>query len=253
MGSTPAVIEALVNETKVDHSRREGPQRRVTIARPFAVGRYEVTFAEWDVCMAEGGCKYRPGDEGWGRGKRPVMKVSWYHITEEYLPWLSRRTRKTYRMLSEAEWEYAARAGSTTRYHFGDSERDLCTYGNVADEAMKQKDKYRIYVANCLDGHVNTAPVGSFRPNAFGLHDMHGNVAEWVQDCWNASYKGAPSDGSAWTTGDCHVRVLRGGSWTEFPLQRLRSAYRARNVPGYPVNILGFRVARTLLEHSRNQ
>jgi formylglycine-generating enzyme required for sulfatase activity len=222
----------------------EGPQRRVTIARPFAVGKFEVTFAEWDACVAAGGCKHRPEDEGWGRGNRPVIHVSWDDITEEYLPWLSRKTGKTYRLLTEAEWEYAARAGSTTRYHFGDNERDLCTYGNVADLTAKQKHKDWT-ITNCRDGYVNTASVGSFQPNAFGLYDMHGNVWEWVQDCENESYGGAPSDGSAWTAGDCGRRILRGGAWN-FDAQFLRSAYRGGNSADVRISINGFRVGRTL-------
>src|SRR5262245_1417633 len=155
----------------------EGPQRTVTMERVFAVGKHEVTFADWDACLAVGGCKHNPDDEGWGRDKRPVINVSWDDITKEYLPWLSRKTGRTYRLLTEAEWEYAARAGSGTRFHFGDNERDLCTYANVAD--LTAKEKYKDWtVANCRDGHVNTAAVGSLKVNPFGLHDMHGNVWE---------------------------------------------------------------------------
>ena len=175
----------------------EGPQHRVTIARPFAVGKFEVTFAEWDACVAAGGCKHMPGDERGGRGKRPVTNVSWDNITKEYLPWLSPRTGKAYRLLTEAEWEYAARAGTTTRYAFGDT----------ISKSQAQ------YSESILGSAGRTVEAGSFPANRFGLHDMHGNVWEWVQDCWNGSYNGAPSDGSAWTTRDCSLRVLRGGSW----------------------------------------
>jgi formylglycine-generating enzyme required for sulfatase activity len=222
----------------------EGPQRKVGIAAPFAAGKFEVTFAEWDACVTAGGCKHRPSDEGWGRGKRPVMNVSWDDITREYLPWLLRKTGKTYRLLTEAEWEYAARAGSATRYHFGNDEKGLCTYGNVADETAKEKYKDWT-VANCRDGYVNTAPVGSFKPNAFGVHDMHGNVWEWVHDCYKGSYAEAPLDGSAVTSGDCRGRVLRGGSWIGNP-GGLRSAYRNRNNTANRDNYFGFRVGRTL-------
>ena len=196
----------------------EGPQRKVTIPRPFAAGRYEVKFAEWDECVAAGGCKHRP-DGGGGRGILPVVDVSWEDVTTEYLPWLSRTTGKTYRLLTEAEWEYAARAGSTTRYSFGDDEKALCTYANVADMSAQEqyKDLTLATLASCRDGHIHTSLVGSFRPNAFGLYDMHGNVWEWVQDCWNANYSGAPSDGSAWITGDRCLHVLRGGSWINGP------------------------------------
>jgi formylglycine-generating enzyme required for sulfatase activity len=146
--------------------------------------------------------------------------------------------------LTEAEWEYAARAGSATRYHFGNDEKGLCTYGNVADETAKEKYKDWT-VANCRDGYVNTAPVGSFKSNAFGLHDMHGNVWEWVYDCYKGSYAEAPLDGSAVTSGDCRGRVLRGGSWIGNP-GGLRSAYRNRNNTANRDNYFGFRVGRTL-------
>jgi hypothetical protein len=153
-------------------SDSEGPQHRVTIARPFAVGKFEVTFAEWDACVAAGGCSHRPGDQGWGRGNRPVIDVSWNDITQQYLPWLSRKTGKTYRLLSEAEWEYAARAGTTTAFSTG---RTITpeqanfdgnyTYGGSAKGVYRSK----------------TVEVGSFPPNAFGLFDMHGNLWEWCR------------------------------------------------------------------------
>jgi formylglycine-generating enzyme required for sulfatase activity len=202
----------------------EGPQHRVTIARPFAVGKFEVTFAEWDACVAAGGCRHNPDDRGWGRGKRPVINVSWDDITREYLPWLSRKTGKSYRLLTEAEWEYAARAGATTPY----------TTGRTITKNQANFEAER------------TVEVGSYAANAFGLHDMHGNVWEWVQDCWNGSYSGAASNGSARTAGDCSRRVVRGGSWVASP-RFLRSAVRG----GYTSIIRiddngGFRVARTL-------
>ena len=249
MGSSAAEIAAL-KEGEFDLFSAEGPRRRVTIRRPFAVGRFEVTFAEWDACLAEGGCSLRPDDNGWGRGKRPVAGVRRSDITQQYLPWLSRKTGKTYRLLTEAEWEYAARAGTTTRYHFGNRESDLCTYGNVLDLTYLTENDDMNGRLSCRDGYGRkTAPVGSFMPNAFGLYDMHGNVWEWVQDCWNASYNGAPSDGSARTTAKCNGHVFRGGSWLD-PPDWLRSAKRywgkdeTRGV-GKTDNI-GFRVGRTL-------
>jgi formylglycine-generating enzyme required for sulfatase activity len=207
-----------------EHDREpdEGPQHRVVVARPFAVGRFEVTFAEWDACVAARACMHRPKDDGQSPDKRPVMNVSWDDVTKEYLPWLSRKAGKAYRLLTEAEWEYAARAGATTRYAFGDA----------------------ITKGQALYGRSRTAEVGSFPPNAFGLHDMHGNVSEWVQDCWNATYNGAPADGSAWTDGDCSRRVLRGGSWFVIA-QALRSANRLKAASGSR-DSWGFRVARTL-------
>ncbi len=226
-----------------DGRDNEKPVRRVTIARAFAAGKFEVTFAEWDACVLAGGCSHRPGDEGWGRGSRPVINVSW-DDTQAYIKWLSGKTGQRYRLLSESEWEYAARAGSSTEYPFGDSESGLCGYGNVADGTSKST--YGDWtVAPCSDGHVHTAPVGSFRANRFGLHDTVGNVWEWVGDCWNGSYEGAPSDGSMRTSGDCSRRVLRGGSWGSVP-RDVRSAIRSGNQSGNRYVNFGFRLARTL-------
>ena len=222
----------------------ETPQHRVTFNRPFAAGRFEVTFAEWDACVASGGCRHRPNDEGWGRGKRPVINVSWTDVTTEYLRWLNGKTGKTYRLLSEAEWEYVARAGATTRYFFGEDMNGLCTFANVPDLAAKEKQKDWV-IAGCRDGYFTTAPVGSFRPNAFGLYDVHGNVWEWVQDCWNPNYSVAPIDGSPWLLRECNARVLRGGAWNSLP-QLLRLANRGRNQPEFRSNFNGFRVARNL-------
>jgi formylglycine-generating enzyme required for sulfatase activity len=204
----------------------EGPQRQVTIAQPFWVGKYEVTFAEWDAWVAAGGCN-KPNDAGWGRGNRPVINVSW-NDAKEYVGWLSRTTGKTYRLLSEAEWEYVARAGSTTAFWWG-------------DDVGQNK-------ANChgcgskWDGK-STAPVGSFAENSFGLHDTAGNVWEWVEDCYHDSYDSAPKDSSAWLDGDDCSRVLRGGSWN-FATGFARSASRFRVYPGYRDDNDGFRVAR---------
>jgi formylglycine-generating enzyme required for sulfatase activity len=215
----------------------EGPQRTVTISRAFAVGKFEVTFAEWDACVAGGGCNgYRPGDEGWGRGNRPVINVNW-NEAQAYVQWLSNRTGKRYRLLSEAEWEYVARAGETTAYPWGSSaSHEFANYG---------KDECCDGLAQGRDRWVNTSPVRSFPANRFGLHDMHGNVYEWTEDCYNESYAGAPSDGSAWRSGDCSRRVLRGGSW-DFGPRLLRSASRDWLLPTFRYNFIGFRVARTL-------
>ena len=220
----------------------EKPVREVQIGAPFALSAREVTFAEWDACAAADGCGgYRPNDRGWGRGDRPVINVSW-DDARSYVTWLSRRTGKTYRLPSESEWEYAARAGSETKYHFGNAESELCRYGNHADTSTD----FEWRNTSCSDGVGKmTAPVGSFRANAFGLHDMHGNVWEWVEDCWNESYAGAPSDGGAWLSGDCAKRVLRGGSWFDVP-RALRAAHRFRLTTGVRDFFSGFRVARTL-------
>jgi len=225
----------------------EKPQHRVTIGLPFAVGVYEVTMAEWDACVEAGGCgQYRPGDEGWGRGSRPAIKVNW-EDAQNYLRWLSRETGTQYRLLTEAEWEYAARAGTQTARYWGASEAEQCEYGNGADTVAHQEfpaiDASNF--ASCSDGHVYSAPVGSFQPNAFGLYDMLGNVWEWTGDCWNGDHSGAPANGRARESGDCSQRVLRGGSWSSIP-GSLSSAFRygpsaaVRNVD------LGFRVARAV-------
>ena len=214
----------------------EGPRHRVTIEKPFAVGKYEVTFAEWDACVANGGCGgHRPGDKGWGRGRRPVIYVSW-EDAKAYVQWLSRKTGKQYRLLSEAEWEYAARAGTTSPFHFGSTiSTSQASYNGNYTYGAGSKGLYR----------KKTVPVGSFPENGFGLHDAHGNVWEWVEDCWNGNYSGAPTDASAWMSGDCGKRVLRGGSWIDGPWN-LRSAFRSRLGTGFRSYVFGFRVARTL-------
>jgi formylglycine-generating enzyme required for sulfatase activity len=203
--------------------------RDVTIVAPFAVGKFEVTFAEWDVCVTDGGCTHRPVDRGWGRGRQPVINVNW-DDAQQYVAWLSRKTGKQYRLLSEAEWEYAAQAGSG---------REQATQRGANE-------------ANCYgcgsrwDGRQTApAPVGSFAANAFGLHDMLGNVWEWTADCWTMSYAVATSDASARMTGDCSARVLRGGSWSSVP-RDARSAFRVRGSTGDRGGSDGFRVARTL-------
>ncbi len=176
----------------------ERPQHEVTIARAFAVGKYPITFDEWDACVAAGGCKYKPEDAGWGRSRRPAINVSW-NDAQEYVAWLSKKTGKPYRLLSEAEWEYAARGGTTTRYPWGNDPgtNRANFYGSGSEWSGKQ-----------------TAPVGSFDPNKFGLYDMIGNVWEWVEDCWNDSYKGAPRTlmpGSRYAACRCTVVLQTGG------------------------------------------
>ena len=221
----------------------EGPRHRVRIGYRFAVGVYEVTFGEWDACASAGGCGgYRPDDRGWGRGNRPVMNVSW-NDAQGYVRWLSERTRERYRLLSESEWEYVSRAGTTAARYWGESSREQCHYGNGADETARRHESGWT-VAPCDDGYYRTSPAGNYEPNAFGLHDVLGNVWEWTQDCWNDSYAGAPADGSAWGRGACANRVLRGGSWLSTP-RFLRSADRNRNTAGTRDSIIGFRVART--------
>jgi formylglycine-generating enzyme required for sulfatase activity len=210
---------------------KEGRQHKVVLAKPFAVSQFEVTFDEWDACVDYGDCPRWVSDSGYGRGRMPVINVSWDEA-KRYTAWLSRITGKTYRLLSEAEWEYAARAGTATAYSWGDE----IGKGNAnCDGCGSQWD------------NRHTAPVGSFAPNAFALHDMHGNVWEWVEDCGHNNYDGAPQDGSAWAAGDdCARRVNRGGSWNN-PPNELRAASRIRNARDFRNDNTGFRVARTLL------
>ena len=209
----------------------EGPMHRVRIDYRFAVGVYEVTFAEWYACADAGGCgSYIPDDEGWGRGNRPVVNVSW-EDAQSYVRWLSARTGKWYRLLSESEWEYVARAGTETAYSWGDSigaNRANCRGCDSAWDSTR------------------TAPVGSFEANAWGVYDMHGNVWEWVQDYSNRDYEGAPTDGSAASSpyDDWEWRVMRGGSWYSNP-NYLRSAERHPGPTGSRDSDTGFRVARS--------
>lgn len=215
----------------------EGPPHQVTIGKPFAVGKLEVTFAEWEACVAANGCKSNRDRidmawraKGWARGDHPVVSVTWGDA-KAYATWLSRKTGKSYRLLTEAEWEYAARAGSATAYSWGDGVGE----GN----------------ANC-DGcgskwDNGPAPAGSFKPNAFGVHDMHGNVWEWVEDCFHAEFDGAPGDGSAWTA-DCTYpddRVHRGGAFLHGP-SVLRATVRNNYKADSWANGVGFRIARAL-------
>ena len=209
-------------------SVNEKPEHRVAIANPFAIGRREITFAEWDACVTAGGCKYEPSDRGWGRGNRPVINLSW-DDAKAFVAWISQKTGKKYRLPTEAEWEYAARAGTTSPFWWGPAVG--------ADHA------------NCEDCSAKplrqSTPIGTFRPNGFGLYDTSGNAAEWVEDCWNENYRGAPTDGSAWTTGDCGQRVLRGGSFaSKATFVRSPSRFRYDEDVRYYAN--GFRVARDL-------
>lgn len=213
----------------------EGPQRKVAIAEPFAVGKFEVTFAEWDACVAAGECKHKPKTD-WGRNRQPVMRVSW-DDAKQFVAWLSKKTGNSYRLLSEAEWEYAARAGTTTVFSTGPTiTTDQANFDGDYTYGGSEKGK----------DLGKTIEVGSFKPNPFGLHDMHGNVWEWVEDCYQRDgYQRAPADGSAYVSGDCSRRVLRGGSWNSYP-RFLRSADRYGDRVGYRVDNYGFRVARTL-------
>jgi len=206
----------------------EEPQHRVVFVKPLAVARFEVTFDDWDACVAHGDC-VRVTDAGYGRGRQPVINVTWFDA-QQYAAWLSRMTGRPYRLLSEAEFEYAARAGTLTAYPWGDD------IGRNNANCVRCGSEW---------DNRQPAPVGSFAANRFGLHDMHGNLLQWVEDCYHDSYTGAPSDGSAWTEVDCARRVVRGGQWDGNP-QDLRSAFRYNLTPDDRDSVLGFRLARTL-------
>jgi formylglycine-generating enzyme required for sulfatase activity len=222
MGSPPS------EKGRVDS---EGPQHTVTIDKPFAVAKFAVTFDEWDTCVTYGDCPQGIRDGGFGRGQRPVIFVTW-DDAQFYAAWLSKMTGKPYRLLTEAEYEYVTRAGTQTAYPWGD---------DIGKNNANCKGCGSKWDAG------QTAPVGSFKPNAFGLYDMVGNVFQWVEDCVHNNYDGAPTDGSAWVEGgDCEVRVDRGGAWN-FPPDNLRSASRDTSAIGYRIDNLGFRVGRTLI------
>ena len=237
-----------------DQDEDEGPVHQVTLGQPFAVGVYEVTVGEYGRFVSTTGykgesrCRVWTGekwewesernwrDPGYRQSERdPVACVNWADA-QAYVRWLLQETGQSYRLLSEAEWEYVVRAGTTGPFHFG---------GSISPTQANYDGNYTYGGGGRGQYRERTVPVGSFQPNAFGLYDVHGNVWEWVQDCWNESYTGAPSDGRAWESGDCGRRVLRGGSWYNEP-RYLRSANRDRYTADNRFNSLGFRIARSL-------
>jgi formylglycine-generating enzyme required for sulfatase activity len=239
----------------------EGPRHRVTI-QPFAIGRTEVTFAAYDR-FAEATGRAKPDDEGWGRGQRPVVNVSWYDAVA-YAAWLSGQTGANYRLPTEAEWEYVARAGTTTRFWTGHCiHTDQANY-NAAIRTPNYNAAIRTPVGDIVGDFYDydlddcgawtgvyrgkTVPVGSLPANLWGLHEVAGNVWEWTADCWHRNYAGAPSDGSLWDEsgdGDCAHRLVRGGGWYDYP-EYLRSANRYRYLVDDTSLNVGFRLARTL-------
>ena len=241
----------------------EVPQREITIAHVLAVGKYPVTRREFSVFVKETGrtlglCEHWDGkafkvEEGvsWNNtfhrtDRHPVVCVSW-NDAQAYVQWLSLKTGKRYRLLSEAEWEYAARAGTTTAWYWGDREAEQCHYANGADLSAKAQGVSAAGFVNCDDKYAGTSPVGRFRPNKFGLYDMSGNVGQWVEDCYQDTYADNPADGSAVET--CmpkfhNARVMRGGGWISIPAW-VRSASRDVEVPSQHSDSFGFRVART--------
>ncbi|MEC9344721.1 MAG: SUMF1/EgtB/PvdO family nonheme iron enzyme [Pseudomonadota bacterium] len=223
------------------------PGQNVQIGRDFGIGKFEITFDQWDACVDAGGCNgYRPADDGEGRGKRPVMRVDWHQV-QTFIDWANGRLGLTgrpdrLRLPTEAEWEFAARGGSSDTFFFGSDQDQLCKYANVMDYyGGRYFPMFAASAIDCDDDYVRPAPVGKYRPNSLGIHDMLGNVSEWTQDCWSPTYSTVPTDGSALVIAECDYHVARGGSWMVTPKNmgdRTR-AYRGTET-------LGFRVARTL-------
>jgi formylglycine-generating enzyme required for sulfatase activity len=212
----------------------EGPVKEIEIEKPFAIGAREVTFAEWDACVADGGCNAEAGfDAGWGRGRRPVINVSW-EDAQSYVRWLSAKTGGSYRLPTEEEWEFAARGGADTAFSFGP----------IVKPTQANFDASHPYGGAPAEARNKTAPVGSYQKNAYGLYDMHGNVWEWVEDCWSASHANAPAAGAA-PVGDCKTRVLKGGAWNTGGW-RLRAGHRIAKAPTAREFDNGFRVVKEL-------
>lgn len=261
MGAAPGEEER--ENLSEDFRNRSQPQRSVQVKR-FSAGRFEITrgqyrvFAEAtgrksDGCFVWSGTAFEMdrsrdwSSPGYAQDDaHPVACVSWEDASA-YARWLSQRTGRKYRLLTEAEWEYAARAGTPTARFWGDDPGMACDYANGADISTRARvpGTSSWDAATCNDRHAHTAPVGRYRANAFGLHDMLGNVEEWTQDCWNANYSSASADGSAAAAGDCSLRAVRGGSWDDAPVG-LRAAYRVGSPTVVRVYRRGFRVAADL-------
>ena len=214
---------------------RENPRRRRIELGGFYLSSTEITFGMWDACVRDQGCSHNPSDAGWGRGDRPVMRVSW-EDAQEFVAWVNANTDGGYSLPSEAQWEYAARAGTTTAFSTGDQ---------ITTDKANFDGNYTYNGSSVGIYREQTVPVGSFEPNAWGLYDMHGNVWEWTQDCWNKDLSDHPSNGAALESGDCEQRVLRGGSWNSGP-EFLRSAFRSWFSTSGRGNSLGFRLLKTL-------
>ena len=227
----------------------EKPQHPVKIAKPFAVSKYELAFEHWDACTTAGKCP-KVDDDGIGRGRFPAINVNW-EDAKAYVAWLSETTGKRYRLLSESEWEYAARAGTTTPWFWGAAEdswgsRVACDFANTHDETSKEAHPMYVWSHHqCADGFAENAPTGKFKPNPFGLHDMLGNVREWVEDCHVEGYAGMPEDGSVRKVEACEKHLVRGGGWVDGP-STSRSAYRYAEDGKMRNYQIGFRIARDL-------
>ena len=280
--SRPELFEDIDQAVTEGYGYTPGPVHRVTIDRAFAVSRFEVTFDQWDACWREGGCQHHPNDNGWGRGGRPAIGVSW-HDAQEYVRWLQKKTEKSYRLLSESEWEYAARGGRQSLYNTGATispqQANYCYRGAdnfIMTISESDEETYETYMKwhNPATGESilirkgvpgtericrgETVEIGTFPPNDFGLYDVHGNASEWVQDCYRSpdieAYKDVPNDGTAWETAGCETRVLRGGDFGsaaygglfDYTPDALESASRWGRNSKEPGEHVGFRVAQTL-------
>ncbi|MCW9034604.1 MAG: formylglycine-generating enzyme family protein [Alphaproteobacteria bacterium] len=222
---------AFVMGDRASRDKREKPAHIVFIPKPFAIGKYELTFENWQACIDDKGCTRVPDDHHWGREGRPVINIDFADV-EQYMAWISKKTGATYRLPSEAEWEYAARGGTQTQYWWGD-----------------EVGEGRVNCRKCGTewSGKKSAPVGSFPANPFGLHEMNGNIWEWVADCWNPTHEGAKSNGAARLDGDCRSRIIRGGSWYYFS-KLSRAAYRYNNDARVFSYNIGFRALRELPE-----
>jgi formylglycine-generating enzyme len=224
-------------DTEAERYPNEGPVHNVCL-QAFELGKFEVTQAEWRRVMV-----HNRDPSQYKGDRRPVESISW-NEAQTFIWLMNFFGRHHYRLPSEAEWEYAARAGTTTARYWGERAEDRCAYENMADLRLKRASPDSV-VANCNNGQTVTDPVGSFKPNPWGLYDILGNVAQWVEDCYVEDYKEAPKDGSAAATQDCTSRIVRGSSWSNIP-RRLRAADRNVNAPGNRSNYVGFRLARTV-------
>lgn len=230
----PGVFQMGSSEDEEGRGPHEGPLHHVLIDWPIAVGIHEVSFFQWDSCFQEDACGDHRPEKIVGRGRHPVIRVSWTD-TKMFLDWLNvkagldRRGNSRYRLLSEAEWEYAARAGTVSRFHFG-------------DRISRWRANYNGGPGNSSN---NTHLVGEGRPNEFGIFNVHGNVAEWTQDCWRDNYDTGLVYGHPYDEGSCQYRVTRGGSWRNSP-EALRSAARGKRREDSRSDMVGFRVARNL-------
>ncbi|MEQ8322775.1 MAG: formylglycine-generating enzyme family protein [Rhodospirillales bacterium] len=209
--------------------KSEMPTRVVRFRKPFAIGRFETLHANWQACLDAGGCTHKPDDHKWGTERKPVINIS-HDMVHGYADWLTKTTGKKYRLPSEAEWEYAAKAGTKSNYWFGD-----------------QVGENQVNCRKCGSpwSGIGNAPVGSFAPNPWGLYDMNGNAFEWVEDCWHETYDGAPKGPEAWVGGKCQFRVIRGGSWYYYS-RMSRAANRQKNPGAVKSYWLSFRLVREL-------